>query len=122
MAETTYDGLFLLDPDEYHKDAEAAGRHVVEAIERCGGSVLVSRLWDERRLAYPIQGHRKAIYWLVYFTMSGENVASLTRECRISDVIMRELIIKVDPRVADTVVEHARMGVAAVAQTAGVAE
>ena len=36
-------------------------------IEEAGGEMLVSRLWEERRLAYPIEGHRKGTYWLTYF-------------------------------------------------------
>ena len=44
---------------------------IVELIEKAGGEILVSRLWEERRLAYPIKGQRKGTYWLTYFRLDG---------------------------------------------------
>jgi len=41
-----------------------------------GGEILVSRLWEERRLAYSINGQRKGVYWLVYFRLDGNRLAA----------------------------------------------
>jgi small subunit ribosomal protein S6 len=75
-----------------------------------GGTVLASRLWDERKLAYPINGQKKGIYWLTYFKMPGGGIAPLERQCEINDDIIRKLILKVDPRIADALVQHALAG------------
>ena len=79
-------------------------------IQEAGGEILVSRLWEERRLAYPIKGQRKGAYWLTYFRLDGPKLGELTRKCQINENILRVLFLKVDPRIVDALVEHARSG------------
>ncbi len=91
-------------------------------IEKAGGEMLVSRLWEERRLAYPIKGHRKGTYWLTYFRLPSDKLAGIQRQCQLSENIIRVLFLKVDPRVVDTLVTHAKAGPAAVSARATAAE
>ena len=72
-----------------------------------GSSVLAARLWDERKLAYPIKGHKKGVYWLTYFRMPGDGLIPLERQCEISDEILRNLVLRVDDQIADALVQHA---------------
>lgn len=108
MAENVYECLFLLDPNHYARDPAGTGKLVDQLIEDAGGKVLVSRLWNEQRLAYPIEGHRKGTYWLAYFEMSGDGVSRLNRACQIHDTVLRQLVLKVDPRLVETLVAHAK--------------
>ena len=64
MAANVYEGMFILDSNRFGRDPEAVSGQIPQMIEEAGGEVLVSRLWEERRLAYPIEGHRKGTYWL----------------------------------------------------------
>ena len=75
--------------------------------------MLASRLWEERRLAYPIDGHRKGTYWLTYFKLDSNQLVALNRQCHLSESIVRTLFLKVDPRIVDVLVEHAQSGSAA---------
>ena len=77
-------------------------------IEKVGGEMLVSRLWEERRLAYPIKGQRKGTYWLTYFRLDSVRLGELRRQCQITDDILRVLFLKVDPRIVDALVAHAK--------------
>ena len=106
----TYEGMFILDPSKYARDPIATSQQIGDMIMQNGGTVLASRLWDERKLAYPINGHKKGVYWLTYFTMPGEGITPLERQCEINDDIVRKLILKVDPRIADALVQHALAG------------
>jgi small subunit ribosomal protein S6 len=90
-------------------------------IEDAGGTILVSRLWEERRLAYSINGQRKGTYWLTYFRLPGAKLAQIERNCQLSDNVLRALFLKVDPRIVDTLVAHAQAGPAG-AQPAEAAE
>ncbi len=108
MTENVYEGMFILDSNRYGRDSAAVSGQIPEMIEKAGGEILVSRLWEERRLAYTIKGHRKGTYWLTYFRLDGSELASLERQCRLSDSIIRTLFLKVDPRIVDAVVEHAK--------------
>jgi small subunit ribosomal protein S6 len=98
--------MFILDSHRYARDAARVSRQVEELIESAGGTLMVSRLWEERRLAYPLKGQRKGAYWLTYFRMDGGKLASLNRQCQINDVILRHLVLRVDPRIVDALISH----------------
>ena len=72
--------------------------------------MLVSRLWEERRLAYAINGQRKGTYWLIYFRGPSSMLTALNREWEINDGILRHLVLKVHPHLVDVVLEHAKAG------------
>lgn len=110
MATNVYEGMFILDANRYGKDPDAASQKIVRMLEEPGGEVLVSRLWEERRLAYSIQGHRRGVYWLTYFRMDGRHIGHIRRDCQQSDLILRELILKVDPRIVERLVAHVQAG------------
>ncbi len=108
-----YEGMFILDPAKFSRDPGAAAQQVSDLITQHGGTMLAARIWDERKLAYPINGHKKGVYWLTYFTMPGGNLSALERQCEITEEIIRKLVLKVDDRIADALVQHALAGEAA---------
>ena len=107
MATKVYEGMFLLDSNRYARDPGGVSGQVVQILEKCGGEILASRLWNEQKLAYPVEGHRKGTYWLTYFRMDSQRQGELTRACRLNDNILRNLIIRIDDRLVDTLVRHA---------------
>ncbi|HUT88514.1 MAG TPA: 30S ribosomal protein S6 [Thermoguttaceae bacterium] len=108
MAETVYEGMFLLDSNRYGRDPEGVAGQVPGMIREAGGEVLVSRMWEERRLAFPVKGRRKGTYWLTYFRMDGGKLVDLKRKSQLNENVLRVLFIKIDPRIVDTLVEHAQ--------------
>jgi small subunit ribosomal protein S6 len=107
LAENVYEGMFILDSNQYGRDPGGVSDQIPKMLEGAGGSVMVSRLWEERRLAFPIKGHRKGTYWLTYFRLDSSRLAGIQRQCELSDTIVRSLFLKVDPRIVDALVEHA---------------
>ena len=107
MAENVYEGMFILDSNRFGRDPEGTSGRVTKMIEEGGGRILVSRLWEERRLAYAIKGHRKGTYWLTYFHLEGTKLAGVERECQLDDAVLRVMFLKVDPRIVDTLIAHA---------------
>ncbi len=110
MASNVYEGMFILDSNRYGRDPEAVSGQINQIIEKAGGEILVSRLWEERRLAYPIRGQRKGTYWLTYFRVDGRRIPDIERRCQLSDSVMRAMFVKIDARIVDTLVEHAMAG------------
>lgn len=106
----TYEGFFIFDSNRYGRDQAGVSGQIEKLVTKLGGEMLVSRLWDERRMAYPINGQRKGAYWLSYFKLDSSQLATLNRETGLSESILRSLVIKVDPRLVDTLVEHAKAG------------
>jgi len=105
-----YEGLFILDSVQYAREPDTLSHQINQMIESAGGEVLVSRLWEERRLAYPIQGHRKGAYWLIYFRLDSSRLTEVHRASQLNEAILRFMFVKIDPRLVDTLVQHALGG------------
>jgi small subunit ribosomal protein S6 len=99
--------MYILDANRYARDAAGVSGQIPQMIEKLGGQILANRLWEERRLAYPINGQRKGTYWLTYFKLDSAELSNLKRQCQLSESILRTLFLKVDPRIADALVSHA---------------
>jgi small subunit ribosomal protein S6 len=102
-----YEGLFIFDSNKYARDQATLPGEVEEMITSGGGEVVVSRLWEERRLAYPIKGQRKGTYWLVYFRAPTSAITPLNRKCELHDSVLRHLVIKIHPSLVEPILAHA---------------
>lgn len=108
MAENVYECMFIFNANTYAKNPAGVGKTVEEMIKAVDGEILASRLWNEQKLAYPINGHRKGAYWLTYARMESTTISKLNRACQLNDGILRHLVIKIDPRLVDTMVAVAK--------------
>jgi small subunit ribosomal protein S6 len=109
-AQNVYEGMFIIDSNRYARDAAGTVSQIPSTVEQFGGKMLASRLWEERRLAYPIKGHRKGTYWLTYFQIDPSQIVSLTRQFQLNESVIRSLMLKIDARIADAMVQHALTG------------
>jgi small subunit ribosomal protein S6 len=103
-----YEAMFLFDSNRFSRDPDGTSGEIAELIKKAGGEILVSRLWEERRLAYTIKGQRKGTYWLMYVNLEAKQVAPLRRQFEITESILRFLVLKIDPRIVDALVAHAQ--------------
>ena len=108
MASAFYESLFLFDSNHYARDPGGIASSVQSMITDLGGEILVSRLWAEQRLAYPINGHQKGTYWLAYFKLDTQKLKELNRTCQLNEALLRFLFTRVDPRLVDALVAHAQ--------------
>jgi small subunit ribosomal protein S6 len=110
VAQNVYECMVILDSNKYAQNPNEMGQQVANLVTKVGGEVLVSRLWNEQKLAYPIDGHKKGTYWLTYFRLDGSKLSEFSRELRINETILRQMTLKVEPRLVDALVEHAKGG------------
>lgn len=108
MARNVYECLFILDSNRYARDPGGVSASIPQMIEGLEGSVLANRLWNEQKLAYPIDGHQKGTYWLTYFEIESTRLPELNRACQLNESILRQMVLKIDPRLVDAMVAHAR--------------
>lgn len=108
MAASTYECLFLLDPTKVAGDVAGAAKQLHAILERNQSEILASRQWDERRLAYPIKNHKKGLYYLIYFRTEGKHLATIEHDFSLNESILRALVLRVDPKLLDTMLAVAR--------------
>lgn len=92
--EKLYEGMFLLDSGRFATDPKGSADQILGMLQKCGGSIVAHRPWQDGRLAYAVKGHRKGLHYLVYFKMPGEGIRDLTRACKLSDLVLRHVVIQ----------------------------
>jgi small subunit ribosomal protein S6 len=108
MAANVYECMFLLDTNKVAGDVPAAAKQLHTLLEKNQAEILASRPWDERRLAYPIAGHKKGLYYLTYFRIDGKNLPNVERDLSLNEMVLRSLILRVDPKLEETMLTLAR--------------
>jgi small subunit ribosomal protein S6 len=103
----TYEGMFLLDSAKAATAWEETVKHVHDILTKHKSEIVASRQWDERRLAYAVDGHKKGTYLLTYFKTDGSSLKEIVADCHLSDLIVRELILKVHPKLEEQLVNQA---------------
>jgi small subunit ribosomal protein S6 len=103
----TYEAMFLLDSTKTAASWDDSVKHVHDILTKHESEIIASRQWDERRLAYPVSGHKKGTYLLTYFRTDSSKLKEISSDCHLSDVILRELILKVEPKLVDHLVNQA---------------
>ena len=90
-----YEAMFLFDNAALHQwsDMEAEVRRLCGRIE---AQLQVCLKFDERKLAYEIQGRKRGTYVLTYFDASPERITDLERDVQLSEVILRILVLRND--------------------------
>lgn len=107
MPISTYEGMFLLDSSKAAVSWDDTVKHVHDILAKHNAEIVASRQWDERRLAYAVEGQKKGTYLLTYFKTEGANLKEIEADCRLSDVILRDLILKVHPKLIDHLMNQA---------------
>lgn len=97
--------MFLLDSGRFASDPEGMTSKLLALLEKVNATVAVHRPWQDGKLAYPIGGMRKGTHYLVYFRMDPSQVKTLNRECQLSDIIVRHLVIKPPQQIYDAMVQ-----------------
>lgn len=93
-----YELMLLLRPDLEDDKLQAAVEKVTRAIVNGGGSLSKVSPWGKRRLAYEIQHHREASYFLIHFDIEPAQVRGIERGMLISEEILRHLVTVLEDR------------------------
>jgi small subunit ribosomal protein S6 len=91
--EKLYEGMFLLDSGRFATDVKGSADQILAMIQKFGGNIVAHRPWQDGRLAYAINGHRKGLHYLVYFKMPGSGIKDLKRACSLNDLVLRHVVV-----------------------------
>lgn len=111
MAANVYECMYLLDTNKVAGDEAGTVKQLHGLLERNHCEVLSTRRWqDSNKLAYPVKGHKRGLYVLIYFRSEGKNLADLERDLGLSEVILRYMITKIDPKHVNKMLEVGNEG------------
>jgi|TARA_Y100001970_G_C13619952_1_gene548996 ribosomal protein S6 len=71
-------------------------KSISEIIENNDGKVIEQGVWQKRKLAYQVEGHKEGIYTITTFEGSSELPNEVDRVLKISDDVIRHKVLKVE--------------------------
>jgi len=95
-----YEGMFLVDSAKA-ADWDATKAALENALKRADAEIVDMKKWDDRRLAYEIQGKARGTYILCYFKADGEKIQDIEKAVQLSEQIMRVLILSTEQMTAE---------------------
>lgn len=100
-----YEGMFLVDSNAFANDPDSVTGALMALLEKAGATVVAHRPWQDGKLAYEIEGRRKGLHYIVCFTMPTSGMDILTRQCQLSDTVLRQMVVAHPQELFDAVVD-----------------
>ena len=91
-----YELLFFVDPSLDPETRLAAEKRIDTTITSQGGKVSNVEEWGKRKLAYEINDLTDGDYTLINFHADPTQIAELDRVLRITDAVVRHMIVRRD--------------------------
>lgn len=111
MPANVYECMFILDTNKVGGDPTNVAKQLGAILEKNNAEVLASRPWmggDGQKLAYPIKNAKKGLYYLAYFRTEGKNLAAIEHDFALNEAILRNMVLKIDPKMVDAMLTLAR--------------
>ena len=99
MANRRYELVYVVQPDATEQQVSDLQAQVEQIAQRMGGTVEKPELpgfSGRRRMAYEIGHHKEGLYVLNVITGSGELVKEIDRRLKVTEGLLRHLIVRVD--------------------------
>ncbi len=90
-----YEAMFLFD-NAAVQEWSAMEAEVDRLFGRIGAEKLVCVKYDERKLAYEINGRKRGTYVLTYFDADPNRITDLERDARLSEQLLRIMVLRAE--------------------------
>ena len=101
-----YELVYVVSPEANDEQINALHTQVESIVQRLNGQLEKTENWGRRKLAYEIGRHKEATYVLEVITGGGDLMKEIDRRLKVSDLVIRHLVVRVDEEQA--VVERTR--------------
>ena len=100
-----YELIYIVSPETSDEGVADLHNQVEGIVGQFEGQIEKTENWGRRRLAYEIDHYKEGTYVLELINGPGDLVKELGRRLRVSDHVIRHLIVRVDEerRVADAI-------------------
>ena len=97
-----YEVLYIVRADLDDDKVQEAVKRVNTLIERSGGTVERTNLWGKRKLAYEVKHQKEGSYVLQDFQVPPERIPELEAALKITEEVLRHLIVRKPEKVVPT--------------------
>ena len=91
-----YELVYIVSPETPEQEVADLHAQVEQIVQRFNGAVDKTENWGRRKLAYEIGHHREGTYVVETISGSGELMKEIDRRLRVTDAVIRHLIVRVD--------------------------
>ena len=95
-----YELGFILNPEVSEEQNSSILERIQQIVNSNDGQVVRINQWGRRRLAYPIQHQRDGFYVFFDMILTPETVSELDRNLKVTEEVLRHIIIRRDPKIA----------------------
>src|SRR5512134_3251053 len=91
-----YELVYIVSPDATEEQVNDLHAQVDAIVQRMGGQLEKTENWGRRKLAYEIGRHKEGTYVLELINGTGELMKEIDRRLKVSDLIIRHLVVRID--------------------------
>ncbi len=91
-----YELVYIVSPDATENQVAELHTQVESIIQRLHGQLEKTDNWGRRKLAYEIGRHKEGTYVLEVINGDGELMKEIDRRLKVTDLIIRHLVVRVD--------------------------
>lgn len=88
-----YELTYIINPNLSEQDVAAQTDKVRSFINEMAGEIKTEKLWEKRRLAYPIKKQGFGYYVTTEFNIEPQNIIELDKKIKLEQNILRHLLI-----------------------------
>ena len=93
-----YELGLILNPEVSEEETRAILGRLEQIVTTYGGQTVRVQQWGRRRLAYLIERHRDGYYIFIDMILTPETVSELERTLKVSEIVLRHMFRRRDPK------------------------
>lgn len=91
-----YEGMYIISTTLSEDARKKAMERIEEEIRGKGGEIHKQHDLGRKKLAYDIRGRKEGHYFVLFFTLNSNEIASLWKEYHLHEDLMRFMTLRAD--------------------------
>jgi small subunit ribosomal protein S6 len=108
----------IFNPEVNEEQTRPVFDRIEQIVANHSGQITRVNQWGRRRLAYPINHHRDGLYVFIDMVLTPETVSEIERTLKVSEIVLRYMTQKRDPKAVQREREEREARAAAAAAAA----
>lgn len=88
-----YELMVIISPELSEDEAGKQNEAILALVGEQSGEIIKTDPWGRRTLAYPINKHKEAYYFVNYLKMESDGIKSVKRQLNINEKVLRHMFV-----------------------------